>query len=117
MKESWCEKPSSSSALLYRPLKILHVAVGSYWLAQQQPVLRRDVCRNRLRPDLVALRFQPHRAHHVDRERAVDPAVQVAGVVTPEIVTTRQHSDARSSVGGPVEDQIGQRAAGVARDD
>src|SRR5439155_21653875 len=72
----WTEAASSTSSA--RP-----TACCAWWRkdsstrprrAEQEPVLRRDLRRDRLRPDAVALFAKPQCADRIDRGRRVEPA-------------------------------------------
>ena len=53
-------------------------------------------------------RAQALGTHHVDGERTVEPARQVAGVAGRQIVAARQHRHASASAGGEFENAIGE---------
>src|SRR4029079_1247965 len=77
------------------------------------PVLRRDVLRDELRPDVIPLICQTPRAHDVDRERMVHPPGERADVAHRDVVTTGQHRHARSRTRRELEHAIGQPTAGM----
>ena len=64
------------------------------WLANQQPVLRRDLPGDRLRADAIALLLQSQGPHHIHGQRTIHPARQITPVVRIEVMTARHHSDA-----------------------
>ena len=64
--------------------------------ANQQPVLRRNVLRDALCPDVIPLTCEAAGSHDVDRERIVQPSGERAGVADTDVVTTRQHRHARA---------------------
>ena len=61
--------------------------------------------------------LEPHRPHHVDGKRAVNPACQRSSVVRRQIVAAGKHRHAGPYRGRAVEYEIGQRSAGVRGDD
>src|SRR6187200_3586125 len=81
--------------------------------ANQQPVLRRNVVRNALGPDLITLTCQAPGAYDVDRERIVHPPGERAGVRGLDVVTTRQHRDPRARDRREVEHEIRQPTTGM----
>src|SRR5579864_2625329 len=83
----------------------------------QQPIPGRDAGGNHLCPHAVALGLEAHRAHDVNRDRALYPSGQVACVAGGDIVTARQDSDARAGCHRTIQDTVGQDTARVARDD
>lgn len=85
--------------------------------AEEEPVLRRDRRRNRLRADPVASVLEANGAHHVDGQRTVDPSSQRTSVIDRQIVAARKYRDAGAGGCGAIEDEIGQRSARMRRDD
>ena len=85
--------------------------------ADQQPVLRRDRRRDRLRPDAIAALLQADGAHRVDGQGLVHPPAQRTRIARLEIVTARQHRDGQRRRDRAIEDPIGQRPARVTRHD
>ena len=65
--------------------------------SDEQPVLRRDVGGNGLRPDAIAALPEAHGAHDIDGGGTVDPSGEIAGVAGGQIVTARQDGHARAA--------------------
>ena len=71
----------------------------------EQPVLRRDGGRNRLRPDMVSPLFESDGSHRVDGERPFHPARQRAGIELRQVVTARQDGDPCADRGRAIKDE------------
>lgn len=79
--------------------------------ADQQPVLRRNVLRDALCPDLIPLTCQAAGPDNVDCERIVHPSRERACVADTGVVTAGQHRHAGACDRREFEDDIGQAAA------
>ncbi len=103
---SWYHAPTERSRTVWRS--------GA---PKKQTILRRDVGGYRSSPDLISLLPQTHGPHDINRQRTVEPAVELASIADGQIVTAGQHGDARARRQRPLEHDVGQPAACMARDD
>src|SRR3954465_283124 len=85
--------------------------------AEQQAVLGRDLGRDRLRPHAIATRAQADRAHRIDRERGIEPALEAAAVARLQIMAARKDRDTCARQRRTLEHDVSQSPAGVAGDD
>ena len=83
---------------------------------KQQAVFRRDVGRNCLRPDAIALLLKTHGPHDIDGDGSVNPPEELGHIAGGEIVTARQDGNACARLNGAIKNSVGQGTAGMARD-
>ena len=89
---------------------VIHPVVGQ---RQQKPVFRRDLCRNLLSIDPIALAAQPGDAGRIHGERSVHPPLKSAQFAGFQIVATGQHGDPGSGRNCLLQHQVGQGPAGM----
>src|SRR5437764_547655 len=83
----------------------------------QQPILRRDVCGNRLRPHAISPLLKPSCSSDVHGQRPVDPARKLSSGQRVEVMAAREHRHAGTRCGGTLENPIRQCPTGMAGHD
>ena len=81
--------------------------------ANQESVLRRNVLRDPLCPDVIPLTGQAAGSHDVDREGIIHPPGERASVADADLVTTGQHRHTRARDHRELQNEIRQPTTGM----
>src|SRR5690348_6356671 len=81
------KKPGPLLPKSLRPLRLCGECFSG--LPHQEPVFRRNIPRNFLGMDPIPRSVQARGAHHVERQRPVQPSLQPAQLCAAQVVTAR----------------------------